>query len=106
MRPSSSSRRVSAASVNAGTSLGLVVERSNNPLDLGFISCTNLELGTEINVDSPAFDPKAYYQQLITGSSIVGLLHRENELLTGELAAVICAFVIYSFIGSRNPTIG
>lgn len=56
----SSSRRVSAASVLPPS------ERANDPLDL----------------DSPAFDAKVYYQKLISGQSIVGLLHKENELLT------------------------
>lgn len=35
-------------------------------------------------VDSPAFDAKAYYEQLITTSSLPTLLRRENELLTGQ----------------------
>ncbi|KAF8071873.1 Vps51/Vps67-domain-containing protein [Lyophyllum atratum] len=32
--------------------------------------------------DSTAFDAKSYYEQLITTSSLPGLLKRENELLT------------------------
>lgn len=36
-------------------------------------------------VDSPAFEPKAYYEQLITTSSLTALLKKENELLTGKL---------------------
>jgi hypothetical protein len=34
--------------------------------------------------DSPAFDAKAYYDQLITTASLTTLLKKENELLTGE----------------------
>jgi hypothetical protein len=35
--------------------------------------------------DSPAFDAKTYYDQLITTSSLPVLLKRENELLAGGL---------------------
>ncbi|KAG6845466.1 hypothetical protein H0H87_008826 [Tephrocybe sp. NHM501043] len=35
-----------------------------------------------MNLDSNAFDAKTYYEQLITTSSLPGLLKRENELLT------------------------
>ncbi|KAF7327996.1 hypothetical protein MKEN_00380200 [Mycena kentingensis (nom. inval.)] len=35
-----------------------------------------------MNLDSPAFDAKSYYEQLITTSSLPALLKRENELLT------------------------
>ncbi|KAF8623694.1 hypothetical protein AX17_007392 [Amanita inopinata Kibby_2008] len=34
-----------------------------------------------MNLDSPAFDAKSYYEQLITTSSLPSLLKRENELL-------------------------
>ncbi|KAG1737275.1 hypothetical protein EDB19DRAFT_1637074, partial [Suillus lakei] len=40
--------------------------RSDDPMDL----------------DSAAFDPKSYYKQLITTSSLSSLLKRENDLLT------------------------
>jgi vacuolar protein sorting-associated protein 51 len=33
--------------------------------------------------DSTAFDAKAYYEQLITTSSLPALLKRENDLLSG-----------------------
>ncbi|KAF9267905.1 hypothetical protein L218DRAFT_807273, partial [Marasmius fiardii PR-910] len=33
-----------------------------------------------MNLDSPAFDAKAYYEQLITTSSLPFLLKRENEI--------------------------
>jgi hypothetical protein len=36
-----------------------------------------------MDIDSPAFNAKAYYEQLITTSSLPLLLKRENELLTG-----------------------
>ncbi|KAG6828543.1 hypothetical protein H0H92_007621 [Tricholoma furcatifolium] len=35
-----------------------------------------------MNLDSPAFDAKTYYEQLITTSSLPALLKRENELLS------------------------
>ncbi|KZV61734.1 hypothetical protein PENSPDRAFT_618813 [Peniophora sp. CONT] len=35
-----------------------------------------------MDLDSPAFDPKVYYEQLITTSSLTALLKKENELLT------------------------
>ncbi|KAF8740963.1 hypothetical protein AX14_006440 [Amanita brunnescens Koide BX004] len=34
-----------------------------------------------MNLDSPAFDARSYYEQLITTSSLPHLLKRENELL-------------------------
>lgn len=37
-------------------------------------------------VDSTAFDAKAYYEQLITTSSLPSLLRKENELLNGTRA--------------------
>ena len=37
-----------------------------------------------IFADSPAFDAKAYYEQLITTSSLATLLKRESELLSGN----------------------
>ncbi|EPQ54383.1 hypothetical protein GLOTRDRAFT_130730 [Gloeophyllum trabeum ATCC 11539] len=36
-----------------------------------------------MDLDSPAFDAKAYYDQLITTASLPTLLRRENELLSG-----------------------
>lgn len=35
-----------------------------------------------MDVDSTAFDAKAYYDQLITVSTLSGLLKRENELVS------------------------
>ncbi|KAF8514544.1 Vps51/Vps67-domain-containing protein, partial [Hysterangium stoloniferum] len=35
-----------------------------------------------MDIDSPAFNAKAYYEQLITTSSLPVLLKKENELLT------------------------
>lgn len=37
-------------------------------------------------IDSTAFDAKAYYEQLITTSSLPTLLRKENELLNGAHA--------------------
>ena len=42
-----------------------------------------IPLGFIFPLDSTAFDAKAYYEQLITTSSLPVLLRRENELLTG-----------------------
>lgn len=36
------------------------------------------------SVDSPAFDAKSYYEQLITTSTLPTLLKRENELMSGR----------------------
>jgi len=35
-----------------------------------------------MNLDSTAFDAKAYYEQLITTSSLITLMKHENELLS------------------------
>ncbi|KAI0300874.1 Vps51/Vps67-domain-containing protein [Russula brevipes] len=37
-----------------------------------------------MDLDSPAFDAKAYYDQLITTASLTTLLKKENELLAGD----------------------
>ena len=42
-----------------------------------------VEIATAI--DSTAFDARAYYEQLITTSSLPTLLKTENDLLTGKL---------------------
>jgi len=51
------------------------------PIDLVFTSLPRSFLSA--SVDSPAFDAKAYYDQLITTSSLATLLKRESELLSG-----------------------
>lgn len=59
-----------------------------DPMDLGecLLECgingDLLSLFLE-RVDSPAFDAKVYYEQLITTSSLPTLLKRENELMSG-----------------------
>jgi vacuolar protein sorting-associated protein 51 len=60
--------------------------RPTDPLDLGQSYSRNI-LPRSFNKisDSPAFDSKAYYGQLITTASLTTLLKKENELLTGEL---------------------
>ena len=60
--------------------------RPTDPLDLGQRSSKNV-LPRRFNKfsDSPVFDSKAYYGQLITTASLTTLLKKENELLTGEL---------------------
>ena len=50
-----------------------------------------------ICTDSPAFDPKAYYEQLITTSSLTALLKKENELLTGELVSLASNHLVLTF---------
>lgn len=60
--------------------------KSNDPMNMG-MSARRLT-PTVIDIvlsDSPAFDAKTYYDQLITTSSLPALLRRENELLTGVL---------------------
>lgn len=62
--------------------------RAADPMDLGAYQLTprgapSVLTGRVVTVDSSAFDAKAYYEQLITTSSLPGLLKRENELLTG-----------------------
>jgi hypothetical protein len=60
--------------------------RPTDPLDLGQSSSRSI-FPHRFNkfLDSPAFDSKAYYGQLITTASLTTLLKKENELLTGEL---------------------
>jgi len=49
------------------------------------VPCCSLALILYPSADSTAFDPKSYYEQLITTSSLPSLLKRENELLTGNV---------------------
>lgn len=67
--------------------------RPTDPLDLGQSSSRNI-LSCRFNKisDSPAFDSKAYYGQLITTASLTTLLKKENELLTGKLFGVRIAY--------------
>ena len=61
--------------------------KPQDPMDLGEsmppvltnVLCSRLTT----SADSPAFDAKAYYEQLITTSSLATLLKRESELLSG-----------------------
>lgn len=58
-----------------------------DPMDLGertskSSTCECL-IDNSSTLDSPAFDAKAYYEQLITTSSLPTLLKRENELMSG-----------------------
>lgn len=59
--------------------------RPMDPMDLGQHSSRNIPRLTNKVADSPAFDAKAYYDQLITTASLTTLLKKENDLLTGEL---------------------
>ncbi|PSR79026.1 hypothetical protein PHLCEN_2v7213 [Hermanssonia centrifuga] len=45
-----------------------------------------------MDLDSTGFDAKAYYEQLITTSSLPTLLRRENDLLTGASPALSIIF--------------
>ncbi|KAH0833075.1 Vps51/Vps67-domain-containing protein [Lanmaoa asiatica] len=58
--------------------------KSNDPMNMGMSTRHLTPFGIDVVVsDSPAFDAKTYYDQLITTSSLPALLKRENELLTG-----------------------
>lgn len=61
--------------------------KPQDPMDLGKsterILTNAISSRFPIFVDSPAFDAKAYYEQLITTSSLATLLKRESELLSG-----------------------
>jgi vacuolar protein sorting-associated protein 51 len=58
--------------------------KRSDPMDIGIYHPSRLRLTdpTIIHTDSPAFDAKTYYDQLITTSSLPVLLKQENELLT------------------------
>ena len=67
--------------------------RPTDPLDLGQSFSRNILRHWFNRIsDSPAFDSKAYYGQLITTASLTTLLKKENELLTGELFVVHVAY--------------
>lgn len=57
--------------------------RPMDPMDLGNPPPRSCWCGINKTIDSPAFDAKAYYDQLITTASLTTLLKKENELLTG-----------------------
>jgi hypothetical protein len=63
--------------------------RPMDPMDLGLCPSCVLDCGVSRlpHPDSPAFDARAYYEQLITTSSLTALLKKENELLTGRVCA-------------------
>ena len=63
--------------------------RPMDPMDLGYLPPRNCWCGTNKTIDSPAFDAKAYYDQLITTASLTTLLKKENELLTGESSVCV-----------------
>jgi len=58
-------------------------------MDIGvhFRKFTRRTLLIGSQIDSPSFDAKAYYDQLITTSSLPNLLKRENDLVSGEYIA-------------------
>lgn len=57
--------------------------RPDDPMDIGKSFQTFSSATLLIAIDSPTFDAKAYYNQLITTTSLTGLLKRENELYAG-----------------------
>jgi hypothetical protein len=59
--------------------------RPMDPMDLGQHSSKKIPHLTDKVADSPAFDAKVYYDQLITTASLTTLLKKENDLLTGKL---------------------
>ena len=61
--------------------------RPSDPMDVGtsYLLHTPFVERLVFRADSPAFNAKAYYDQLITTSSLPVLLRRENELLTRTL---------------------
>jgi len=61
-----------------------------DPMNLGkSLTIHDKMVSYSICLDSTAFDPRSYYEQLITTSSLIGLLKKENELLTG-MPPLIC----------------
>ena len=66
--------------------------RPMDPMDLGQRSSRNIPLPVNNAADSPAFDAKVYYDQLITTAPLTTLLKKENDLLTGELSSNIIAY--------------
>jgi len=72
--------------------------RPNDPMNIGWCPCPPGSVSRVLRrvysqqepyychlreADSTSFDAKAYYEQLITTSSLTGLLKRENELSAG-----------------------
>lgn len=76
-----------------------------DPMDLGNSPLGNRCCNTKMTIDSPAFDAKAYYDQLITTASLTTLLKKENELLTGESSVQSHSSNITDF-PSRNEAVG
>lgn len=60
--------------------------RKLDPMDFGALSVLFIFSGVSSlsTKDSPAFDAKTYYEQLITTSSLPMLLKRNNELIMGN----------------------
>ena len=87
--------------------------RPNDPMNIGWCPCppgsasrvfTTCILTTRTplsfaRADSTSFDAKAYYEQLITTSSLTGLLKRENELSAG-LCPPLLRLPLYIYIPS------
>lgn len=59
--------------------------KPEDPMDLGKLKAKHIRASTHRVTDSPSFDAKTYYEQLITTSSLATLLRRENELLSGTV---------------------
>lgn len=80
--------------------------RPMDPMDLGERSSRNIPYYPNQIADSPAFDAKAYYDQLITTSSLTTLLKKENELLTGESLDINGAYSRLTHVLSRDEAAG
>ena len=78
--------------------------RPMDPMDLGECYYRNLPRYANKIADSPAFDAKAYYDQLITTASLTTLLKKENELLTGKSLSVNGAYSRLTPLLSRDET--
>lgn len=59
-------------------------------MDIGVCAVFLNKFLLTVRPDSPAFDAKSYYEQLITTSSLSTLLKKENELLSGSFSLSCC----------------
>ncbi len=58
-------------------------------MDIGLVMHPTIFSVTYAFLDSPAFDAKTYYEQMITVSSLQVLLKRDNDLVSGP-----CLFIL------------
>ncbi|KAF8348950.1 Vps51/Vps67-domain-containing protein [Amanita rubescens] len=82
LRPSSpSNSRRSVPPSPPGRSRARDLLRKHYGLSVGPPAPLPRKVMDPMNLDSPAFDARSYYEQLITTSSLPQLLRRENELV-------------------------